>query len=267
VGSGRENEPSRRRPIPPEEVRRLAVIPARLDSTRLPRKALLRETGRYLFEHVAERASRARSLDAVVLATDAEEIVRAARSVGVEARLTSPAHPSGTDRVGEVAQAYPGARVVVNVQGDEPEVEPGDLDRLVEALEASGADAATLATPFRDGEDPGLPDAVKVVRAADGRALYFSRAPVPFLRGRGERLRHVGIYAFRREALEAFLALPPSPLEEAEGLEQLRWLEAGRRIEVVLTDSPARGIDTREDYDRFLARQRTGDGTWRSTSS
>jgi 3-deoxy-manno-octulosonate cytidylyltransferase (CMP-KDO synthetase) len=248
-------------------VRRLAVIPARLGSKRLPHKALLHESGHFLFEHVAERASRARSFDAVVVATDAQEILEAARSVGLEARLTSSAHVSGTDRVGEVARAFPSAQIVVNVQGDEPEVEPRDLDRLVEALETEGTDVATLATPFGDGEDPQDPDSVKVVRAGDGRALYFSRAPVPYLRGRGERLRHIGIYAFRRRALEDFLSLPPSPLEAAEGLEQLRLLEAGRRIDVLLTSSRARGIDTREEYDRFLARWRAGDGAWRSTSS
>ena len=252
-------------------VRCLAVIPARLGSTRLPRKALLRESGTFLFQHVAERAARARLLDAVIVATDAVEIAEAASSAGIECRMTSPRHPSGTDRVFEVALAYPEASIVVNVQGDEPEIEPEDLDALVTTLEGSGADVATLATPFREGEDPADSNAAKVVLARDGRALYFSRAAVPFRRDGGIYLRHIGVYAFRRPALEAFAASPPSPLEQVEGLEQLRLLEIGGegfRIQVRLTDSSPRGIDTRADYDRFLAKLRaTGGKAWRSTSS
>lgn len=249
-------------------VRRLAVIPVRLGSTRLPRKALLRESGKSLFQHVAERVARARLLDAVVVATDAAEIAEAAAAAGIECRMTSPSHPTGTDRVFEVARAYPDASAILNVQGDEPEIEPEDLDALVGTLEDSGADVATLATSFREGEDPKDPNAVKVARAADGRALYFSRAPVPFRREGGTYLRHIGVYAFRRAALEAFASSPPSPLERAEGLEQLRLLEGGFRIHVRLTDSSPRGIDTRADYERFLSRLRAAGGKgWRNTSS
>ncbi|MCI0585455.1 MAG: 3-deoxy-manno-octulosonate cytidylyltransferase [Planctomycetes bacterium] len=247
---------------------RLAVIPARLGSTRLPRKALLRESGKYLFQHVAERALAAGCFDAVILATDAEEIAAAARAVGVEARLTSPDLASGTDRVLAVAASIPAARIVVNLQGDEPEMEPRDLARLVEALETGEEPVVTLATPFRDGEDPTDPNAVKVVVSLEGEALYFSRAPIPFLRGAGRRLRHLGVYGFLREALEAFAGWPRSPLEEAEGLEQLRLLEHGIPLRVLTTDCSPRGIDTRADYDGFLGRLRAKGGSgWRSTSS
>ena len=251
----------------PPAVRRLAVIPSRLGSTRLPRKALLRESGSYLFEHVARRVAAARCFDAVLLATDAAEIADAARSVGVAVAMTSPAHASGTDRVFEAARSFPFAEIVVNVQGDEPEIEPGDLERLVGALERGG-EVATLATPFGEGEDSSDPNATKVVVSGSGAALYFSRAPIPHLAREGQRLRHIGVYAFRARALFRFAALPPSPLEKAEGLEPLRLLEDGARIDVLLTDSSPRGIDTRADYDRFLRRLRAEGGSeWRSTSS
>jgi 3-deoxy-manno-octulosonate cytidylyltransferase (CMP-KDO synthetase) len=249
-------------------VRRLAVIPARLGSTRLPRKVLLRESGKYLFQHVVERVAAARCFDAVILATDAEEIAEAARSVGIESRMTSPDLASGTDRVRAVVGSIPTAEIILNVQGDEPELEPGDLARLVEALEKGREPVVTLATPLRAGEDPSDPNGVKVVASAEGRALYFSRAPIPYLRGSGRRLRHLGVYGFLREALEGFSAWPRSPLEEAEGLEQLRFLEHGIPVRVLLTDASPRGIDTRADYDRFLARLQAAEGSqWRSTSS
>lgn len=234
----------------------LAVIPARLHSQRLPRKPLLRESGRYLFEHVYQRVVAARGIERALLATDAMEVLEAARSVGVPAVLTDTRHASGTDRVIEVAQALPEYEHVVNVQGDEPEIDPEHLDLLVERL-CAGAAVATLATPVRSAEEMADPAAVKVVLDQRGKALYFSRAPIPFARERGagaheSALRHVGVYAFRREALLAFGSWPPSALERLESLEQLRLLEHGVAIEVALIDRAPRGIDTPADYARFL---------------
>lgn len=236
----------------------LAVIPSRLGSTRLPRKPLLRETGKYLFQHVYESVARARALDRVVLATDSEEIVSAARSCGVEVEMTRADHFCGTDRVAEVAARCPSAEIVVNVQGDEPDVRAEDVDLLVETLRASGADAATLAAacpPDRVHDNA----AVKVVLDLRGRALYFSRSPIPYPRfpsaappGRCHLL-HAGLYAFRPATLAEFARLEPSPLERVEGLEQLRLLENGRSIAVGIMENVPRGIDTPADYQRFTA--------------
>jgi 3-deoxy-manno-octulosonate cytidylyltransferase (CMP-KDO synthetase) len=235
----------------------LAVIPARLQSQRLPRKPLLRESGRYLFEHVYHRVAAAKQIERAILATDATEILEAARSVGVPAVLTDVRHASGTDRVIEVARAHSDHELVLNVQGDEPEIDPEHLDLLVEKLRA-GASVATLATPIRSAEEMTDPAAVKVVLDLRGRALYFSRSPIPFARERGagahdRALRHVGVYAFRRATLLEFGAWPTSELERLEALEQLRLLEHGVAIEVALIDRAPRGIDTPADYARFLA--------------
>jgi 3-deoxy-manno-octulosonate cytidylyltransferase (CMP-KDO synthetase) len=234
----------------------LFVIPARFGSTRLPGKPLLSETGRPLVVHVLENAARARSADRVVVATDDERILAAVRDAGGEAVLTSPDHRSGTDRVAEAARGLPGG-VVVNVQGDEPELDPEHLDRLVAALDADPeAGIATLAAPAGPGDDAS-PHVVKVVVAGSGRALYFSRSPIPYHRDEAvPRLRHAGVYAFRREALEAFVRTPPTPLERAESLEQLRALESGVAVKVVVVDRVAPGIDTPEDYAAFVARRR-----------
>ncbi len=235
----------------------LAVIPARLHSQRLPRKPLLRESGRYLFEHVYHRVAAAQRISRAILATDAPEILDAARAVGVPAVLTDVRHASGTDRVIEVARAHPEFELVLNVQGDEPEIDPDHLDLLVEKLRA-GAAVATLATPIRSAEEMADPAAVKVVLDLRGRALYFSRSPIPYARERAagahdRALRHVGVYAFRRATLLEFGAWPTSELESLEALEQLRLLEHGVAIEVALIDRAPRGIDTPADYARFLA--------------
>ena len=247
--------------------RALLVIPARLASTRLPRKVLLRESGKFLIEHVWERACAARGAPRVVLATDDPEVLAAARGFGAEARLTRADHPSGTDRVAEVARqlASEGATfdLVVNVQGDEPELDPGLIDRLVELMERTSDPMGTLAEPLEDPQDLQRQQVVKVVLDKEGRALYFSRAPIPFPAGpspAGEAadplaLRHVGIYAFRREAVEAFTRLAPTPLERAEKLEQLRALEHGWRIHVLLGHRAPAGIDTPDDYEAFVGRQ------------
>lgn len=249
------------------ELRALAVVPARLGSTRLPRKMLLRESGRYLFEHTVRGVRRARSLTRIVLATDSEEILAAAREVGVEAVLTSDAHQSGTDRVHEafellLARGEGPFDVVLNVQGDEPEVAGETLDPLVAAFADGEVELATLCTPLADAREALDPSIVKVVLDRRGDALYFSRAPIPGLvPGARERdpapfLRHIGVYAFRPDALRAFCGLPRGAHEQRESLEQLRWLEAGRRIRVLSASEGSVGIDTPEHYAQFLARER-----------
>lgn len=236
----------------------VAIIPSRLGSTRLPEKALLRATGKYLIEHVWERTKAARTIARTIVATDHERIAAAVRSFGGEVELTSPDHPSGTDRVAEVARRIDGDPIV-NVQGDEPQIDPADLDLLVEALGRGGDGAiATLATPFRSDADFAAQSAVKVVVDGAGRALYFSRSPIPHgATCAGEPpLKHRGIYAFRRAALLEAAALPVAALERTERLEQLRWLHHGMRVLVVVTPRDGLGIDTPEDYRRFV----TGDG-------
>lgn len=231
----------------------VAVIPARLGSTRLPRKPLLRETGKFLVQHVHESVARARSIDAVIVATDSEEIAEAARSFGARVALTRADHRSGTDRIAEVVASMPSVEVAVNVQGDEPEVRAADVDRCVETLRASGADCATLAAPC-PAEGLADPACVKVVADLRGRALYFSRAAVPHARFAGVApMQHVGLYAFRRATLEWFAAAAPTPLELTEGLEQLRLLENGRSIAVGTIDRAPVGVDTPDGYARFVA--------------
>jgi len=236
----------------------LVVIPARLAATRLPRKPLLRRTGKYLIEHVWERARQIESATAVLVATDSPEIIDAVASFGGDAVLTSPECASGTDRVAEAARGRDEA-VVVNLQGDEPEFVAQDVDRLVAAMIAEpSVPMGTIAAPAEPGEIE-RPSVVKVVRSRAGRALYFSRAAIPHVRNPDtERpaviLRHVGIYAFRRTALEEFARLPPSPLERTEKLEQLRALENGWAIHVVVGRRAPPGIDTERDYEEFLQR-------------
>lgn len=239
------------------------VIPARLGSTRLPQKMLLGETGRTLLEHTHEAALAARRPVGVVVATDHPDIAREVRRFGGRAVMTSPACPSGTDRVAEAASQLPDADLIVNLQGDEPEIDPAAIDRLIELLEDTpAAPMATLATPLRDPRRIADPACVKVVFDAQGRALYFSRSPIPFLRDEGQTTggpplfhQHLGLYAYRRAFLLRLAATPPSPLEMAEKLEQLRVLEMGAPILVGVTPHAAAGIDTPEDYAAFVARQ------------
>lgn len=244
----------------------VAIIPARLGSTRLPRKMLLRETGQYLFEHTVKNVARGTALARVVLATDSDEIVAAAREVGIEALLTDVAHRSGTDRVQEayeqlVQQDGASFDVILNVQGDEPEVAGEDLANLVNAFHDPQVEFATLWTPFGAGDDPASPAAVKVVLDERGDALYFSRSAIPSEAHRradspAEPLkRHLGVYAFRPAALARFCSLGEGALERLENLEQLRWLEAGCRLRVLRSTRAPRGIDTALDYQAFVERQ------------
>ena len=242
--------------------RTLGVIPARLASTRLPRKPLHPILGRPLLEWVWLRVSRIGALDRVVVATDHPEIAELCARLGAPCVLTDPEHPSGTDRVAEVVRhpEWAGFDVVVNLQGDEPLMAEAHVDRAVELVALHGWETGTCATPVLDLEAWHNPSVVKVARAESGRALYFSRSPIPFRRegepSTGELaappfLRHLGLYSYTPAALERWVALPPSPLEELERLEQLRPLEAGIGMGVAVVDQAAPGVDTPADAERM----------------
>ncbi len=241
----------------------VGIIPARFASTRLPGKPLLSVTGKPLIRHVVEAARRASKLDRIIVATDDARIASAVEAFGGEVALTRADHPTGTDRVAEVIARLPEARLVVNLQGDEPELSGEAIDRVVTLLETdAGAPMATLATPIRDEAIYRDPSCVKVVRSSLGRALYFSRSPIPHHRDGPPdlfadppaALLHLGLYAYRRDFLLSLAALPPSPLEQAEKLEQLRVLEAGHAIALGVVAERSVGIDTPEDYRRFVER-------------
>jgi 3-deoxy-manno-octulosonate cytidylyltransferase (CMP-KDO synthetase) len=246
----------------------VAVIPARFASTRLPGKPLLSDTGRPLIQHVVEAARRAKSLDRVLVATDDERIADAVAGFGGEFVMTRADHPTGTDRVAEVATGLAEARIIVNLQGDEPEISGAALDRVVALLDGDPeAPMATLATPIRSEAVYRDPSCVKVVLSRTGRALYFSRSAIPHYRdGLPNPAQtepplaylHLGLYAYRRDFLLGLASLPRSPLEAAERLEQLRVLQAGHPIAVGLVDEPSIGIDTPGDYRRFVERWRAG---------
>jgi 3-deoxy-manno-octulosonate cytidylyltransferase (CMP-KDO synthetase) len=240
----------------------VAILPARFASIRLPGKPLLSETGRPLIQHVVEAARRAKRLDRIIVATDDARIADAVRQFGGEVAMTRDDHPTGTDRVAEVAAGLPEAAIIVNLQGDEPEISGRALDLVVTVLENdTEAPMATLATPIRTEAVYRDPSCVKVVASRTGRALYFSRSPIPCYRdgalpARGEPIAwlHLGLYAYRRDFLLRLATLSPSPLEAAEKLEQLRVLEAGWPIALGFVEEPSIGIDTPEDYRRFVAR-------------
>jgi 3-deoxy-manno-octulosonate cytidylyltransferase (CMP-KDO synthetase) len=232
-------------------VKAIAIIPARLASTRLPRKVLREIRGRPLLSYVYEAARACPQLQDVIVATDSEEIVTVCRQNGWTCRLTSAQHRSGTDRVHEVAQAVE-ADVYVNVQGDEPLARRKHLDVLLGLMENKGVEVGTLKTPCSP-EDVTNPNAVKVVTALDGRALYFSRATIPFDRdtsGEARYYKHLGFYAYRKAALDAFCAWPESELERSERLEQLRFLDHGIAIHVAETPFDTIGVDTEDDLRR-----------------
>ncbi len=249
---------------PTEVARTFVVIPARLESTRLPRKLLLSETGRPLIQHTYESACSAARPLGVCVAADHVEIAECVGRFGGKTIMTDPAAASGTDRVAEVARQMPHIDIFVNVQGDEPEIAGHSIDKVIERLESSpDAAVATLATPIRSRAQLEDPACVKVVCGAEGRALYFSRSPIPHAREWTDSLlahtpprflQHVGLYAYRRDFLLRFSQLAPSPLEELEKLEQLRVLGAGFNIDVAVVDEPTCGIDTWEDYRAFVRR-------------
>jgi 3-deoxy-manno-octulosonate cytidylyltransferase (CMP-KDO synthetase) len=231
----------------------IAVIPARFDSTRLPGKALAEIGGVPMIVRVWRQTRHAPSLQRVIVATDDERIARTIREAGGEAEMTATTHQSGTDRIAEVAARIK-AEIYLNVQGDQPFIEPADLDALVEPMIADPSlSMGTLATPITDDEEWYNPNKVKVVCDARGDALYFSRSPIPFARDGGRPAmarRHIGVYGYRRDFLLAFAALEPGVLEQIEKLEQLRALERGYRIRVVASVAPSLEVDTPEDLAR-----------------
>jgi len=236
------------------------VIPARLASTRLPRKVLADLGGKPVLQHVWERVARMRRATEILVATDSEEVAAAVAGWGGQFVMTSPDCRSGTERIASILDGLKG-QFILNVQGDEPFIEAKLLDAMVETFAKNGGDVVTPVYAIREAAMLVNPAVVKVVRGADGRAWYFSRSPVPHLRGvpmeqwpaRGLHWGHLGVYGYARVKLAAYSTLPECPLENIEALEQLRFLEAGWRIQTVETDYHAVAIDTPED----LARART----------
>jgi 3-deoxy-manno-octulosonate cytidylyltransferase (CMP-KDO synthetase) len=229
---------------------RLIVIPARFASTRLPGKPLHLIAGKPLVQHVWERCQESTQADHVVIATDDERIATAAQAFGAAVAMTSPEHVSGTDRIAEVAQQFPDAELIMNVQGDEPLISPTLIDSLFTALITdSQLDMVTAAKPIDDGPLVDDPSIVKCVTTTTGRALYFSRSRIPFKRQADPRLQylwHKGIYGYRRSFLLQFVSWEPSMLELTESLEQLRALENGASIHVFQTNEESPGVDTLE---------------------
>jgi len=245
--------------------RTLGIVPARLASTRLPNKPLYPILGRPLLEWVWRRVGGMKVLDHVVVATDSKQVAELCRQIGAPVEMTDPAHPSGTDRVAEVAdlKAYAGYDFVANIQGDEPLLKEEHLGAAITLVRDEGWEIGTCATPLMHEEIRKDPSAVKVARASNGRALYFSRSPIPYMSAgkpepadlqREPFLRHVGIYAYQREALARWVAMAPTPLEKLESLEQLRPLEAGLRIGVTVVANADHGVDTPADVLRVEQR-------------
>lgn len=240
----------------------LGIVPARLASTRLPNKPLLPLLGRPLIEWVWRRIEGLSVLDHAVVATDSEEIAEVCRSFGAPVEMTSSRHPSGTDRVAEVAErpSFADFGVIANIQGDEPLLQEAHVEAAVSLVRDDHWEIGTCATPLLDHGAREDPSAVKVIRAANGGALYFSRGPVPYQRngtpsvqdlGRGPFLRHIGVYAYSRDALERWVAMAPTHLERLEDLEQLRPLEGGLRIGVAVVGAADHGVDTPADVARM----------------
>jgi 3-deoxy-manno-octulosonate cytidylyltransferase (CMP-KDO synthetase) len=231
----------------------LVLIPARMAATRLPGKPLLDIAGLPMIVHVLRRAEEA-DIGRVAVATDTPEIADAVRAAGGEAVMTRASHASGSDRIHEAMLALDPARkaeVVINLQGDFPTIVPDTIRAALPPLDDPAVDIATLASQIHTEEEDQAPSVVKAVGSPIGpnrlRALYFTRATAPY--GEGPRYHHIGLYAYRRAALERFVTLPPSPLEQQEKLEQLRALEAGMRIDITLVDSVPRGVDTPADLE------------------
>ena len=241
--------------------RAIGVIPSRWGSTRFPGKSLAPVGGKPLLAWVVQRARQARRLAEILVATDDARIAAAAESFGVAVAMTSPDHPSGTDRIAEAIRGR-AADVVVNVQGDEPLIDPALIDRVAGTLlDAADWDMATAAAPIRSAEELHNSDVVKVVRARDGRALYFSRSVIPHVRGApaghppvpGEHFRHIGIYGYRRAFLERLVREPPCALENLEKLEQLRALSIGCRMAVLDGEAFGIGVDSPADVPKAEA--------------
>ena len=239
------------------------IIPARLRSTRLPEKMILSATGMPLVQHVVEQVKRCTRVREIIVAADDQQIVDVLKPFGTRVVLTDPKHPTGTDRIAEVARTITG-ELIINVQGDEPEIEPTTIDALIERMTQTGSKMGTVVTPFASPHDPKDPNIVKAVLAVDGTALYFSRHAIPFHRDPAPDTsgptyyHHLGIYGYRRDFLLEFAAWPPTPLERTEKLEQLRALEHGIRIDTITIPTAATGIDTPEQYAAFVQRRKNG---------
>lgn len=228
----------------------VGILPARWGSTRFPGKPLHRLAGKTLIQHVWERCQECKELHRVVIATDDDRIRDEALSFGAEVVMTAAHHPTGTDRIAEAVAAIPQATHIINIQGDEPLIDPALIDELARAMrEDQDLPMVTAANPIEDEAAYLDPNVVKVVLDLNGHALYFSRSPLPYQRTKPTGLtlyRHKGIYGYRRDFLETFITWPPSPLEQAESLEQLRALENGARIKVIITADDSIGLDTPE---------------------
>jgi len=234
----------------------IIVIPARYESSRFPGKVLARNTGKYLIKHVYEKAVATEGVSRVLIATDDARVVQAAESFNADVCLTSTDHTSGTDRIAE-AVAGDDAEIVINLQGDEPEIDPAHLGRLIRFMQThKDVQMATLAAPIMDDAELSRPEVVKVVVDKFGRALYFSRLPIPAAsHGKTtQHLRHIGVYGYQRGFLQTFVKLETAKLEKCESLEQLRALENGFDIHVIVVDSCSEGIDTPEQYQAFTKR-------------
>jgi 3-deoxy-manno-octulosonate cytidylyltransferase (CMP-KDO synthetase) len=242
-------------------VKAVGIIPARFNSTRFPGKPLADIKGKTMIRRVYEQAEKSELLSAIFVATDDERIVTEVESFSGNALMTSPKHQTGTDRCFEVLEKIGKDKydVVVNIQGDEPFIHPEQIDKVIRCFKHDGVHIATLAHKITDRRDLINPSLVKIVRKNNGEALYFSRSPIPFIRDSGNAdwtnlytyLKHIGIYAYRSKVLEEIVKLPPSSLEKAESLEQLRWLENGYSIMVDITDKESIPVDYPEDLKKF----------------
>jgi len=241
------------------------IIPARYGSTRFPAKILAAATGRPLVQHVVDQARRCRKVREILVATDDQRIVDALAEYDTKTVMTRADHQSGTDRIAEVAGNL-SDDIIINVQGDEPEISPATIDALIDLMLKSDCEMATVVTPFAKSARPDNPNVVKAVLAQDGRALYFSRSAIPYHRepvhapsipqGAPPYYHHLGIYAYRRSFLLKFAGWKPSSLEQTERLEQLRALEHGAIIQTIVVDHAPPGIDTAEQYEEFVKRSR-----------
>ena len=237
------------------------MIPARYGSTRFPGKVLANQTGKYLIQHTYEQARKSKLASEILIAADDERIVAAAKGFGGRCVMTSGDHQSGTDRIAEVAENLK-TDIVVNLQADEPEINPSHIDRVAELLiEGGDGDMATLGTEFQRPDQIADPNIVKVVTDSFGRAIYFSRSVIPYDRKAGGvgplqyYMRHIGIYAYRREFVLELTGLPQTPLEKLENLEQLRAIENGYTILVGQVEHTFDGIDTPQQYAEFVKRR------------
>jgi len=241
----------------------IAVIPARYASVRFPAKMLADRTGKPLVQHVYERAVQAKMVSRVVIATDDDRIANVVRSFGGEVVMTSADHPNGTSRIAEAAESLD-ADILINVQGDEPEMDPALIDLAVQKIIDDGeVPMSTVASPMNHEDDPANPNIVKVVLDQRSRAMYFSRSLIPHDRdgdGVTQPLKHVGLYVYRRSFLPSYLAMSATPMETSERLEQLRVLEHGEAIAVAIAPSSSQGIDTPEQYDAFVKRYQAAQG-------